>query len=113
MIEPGNFLAGTSLFNDQIIEQSANEMWNFMSDEVKSSYGKDYFEERKQIMRSYMTSGNSFINFSPFFTLFYVYFLVKIGLADLDPVIKAYTDGLLDIFPQKRYQPMNFYFKIR
>ena len=26
---------------------------------------------------------------------------------------QAYTDGLLDVYPQKRYQPMNFYFKIR
>jgi hypothetical protein len=34
MIEPGNFLAGTSLFNDKIIEASANDMWNFMSEEV-------------------------------------------------------------------------------
>ena len=36
MIEPGNFLAGTSLFNDKIIEASANDMWNYMSDEVRS-----------------------------------------------------------------------------
>ena len=35
MIEPGNFLAGTSLFNDKIINASANEMWNNMTDEVR------------------------------------------------------------------------------
>jgi hypothetical protein len=27
--------------------------------------------------------------------------------------LQAYTDGLLDMFPQKRYQPMNLYFKVR
>ncbi len=64
MIEPGNFLAGTSLFNDKIIEQSSNEMWNYMSDEVKCAYGKDYFDERKQIMKSYMTSGIKLFSFN-------------------------------------------------
>jgi hypothetical protein len=28
-------------------------------------------------------------------------------------LFQAYTDGLLDVFPQKRYQPMNLYFKVR
>ena len=39
MIEPGNFLAGTSLFNDKIINASANEMWKFMSEEVRTGEG--------------------------------------------------------------------------
>jgi hypothetical protein len=43
MIEPGNFLAGTSLFNDKIINASANEMWNNMSEEVR------YFDQCVEI----------------------------------------------------------------
>ena len=35
MIEAGNYLAGTSLFSDKIINDSANEMWDNMSDEVR------------------------------------------------------------------------------
>ena len=42
MIEPGNFLAGTSLFNDKIIEASASEMWNNMSEEVRSGVNSTY-----------------------------------------------------------------------
>ena len=41
MIEPGNFLAGTSLFNDKIINASANEMWKFMSEEVRTVEGRE------------------------------------------------------------------------
>ena len=38
---------------------------------------------------------------------------MKNGLADISPVINSYTDALLDVFPQKRYQPMDLYFKVR
>ena len=67
IVEAGNYLAGTSLFNDKIIEDSAAEMWNNMSDEVRSAYGEEYFKGRKEIMRTYM----------------------KTGLTDLTPVIQV------------------------
>ena len=54
MIEPGNFLAGTSLFNDKIINASANEMWKFMSDEVKDS-----------LMTSHRATGNARTGLGP------------------------------------------------
>merc|ERR1719400_114340 len=38
--------------------------------------------------------------------------LMKFGL-DISPVINSYTDALLDMFPQDRYQPMDLYFKTR
>lgn len=91
MIEPGNYLAGTQLFNDEIIDRSAKSMWNYMSDEVRDAYGEKYFKARVDIMKSYNTT----------------------GMKDLTPVINSFTDGLLDAFPQKRYQPMNVYFKVR
>ena len=62
-----------------------------MSEEVTNSYGKDYFKERIEIMKGYMTTGE----------------------ADQTPVLDAITNGLLDVFPQKRYQAMNMYWKIR
>ena len=47
MIEPGNFLAGTSLFNDKIINASANEMWKFMSEEVRTVEGRESKREAR------------------------------------------------------------------
>ncbi len=91
MIEPGNFLSGTNMLNEKAIKEASDQMWAGMSDEVRASYGEAYFRQRVEIMRGYMNT----------------------GLSDLSPVIGSYTDGLLDVFPQKRYNPMNVYFKVR
>ena len=70
-------------------------MWGSMDEEVKTTYGKSYFDQKVQqgkvfyamtqhlrfqvaIMKSYMTG----------------------GITDISPVINSYTDALLDVFPQ-------------
>jgi len=91
ILEPGNFIAGTNIFNEQFVKSQAEMMWNGMDSDIKTAYGKSYFDEKVKIMTSYMIN----------------------GIADITPVIEAYTDALLDAFPQARYQPMDMYFKIR
>ena len=66
-------------------------MWSNMSDEVKAAYGEDYFNERVKIMKGYMSTGES----------------------DQTPVLDAITNGLVDVFPQKRYQAMDMYWVVR
>ena len=90
-IEPGNFIAGTKILTSQKIEADSKAMWDNMSEEVTKAYGEDYFRERVEIMKGYMTTGE----------------------ADQSPVLDAITNGLLDVFPQKRYQAMNMYWKVR
>ena len=75
----------------QKIEADSKAMWDNMSEEVTKAYGEDYFKERVEIMKGYMTTGE----------------------ADQSPVLDAITNGLLDVFPQKRYQAMNMYWKVR
>ena len=70
-------------------------MWGSMDEEVKTTYGKSYFDQKVKtdidetmqllnllfkvaIMKSYMTG----------------------GITDISPVINSYTDALLDVFPQ-------------
>jgi len=91
VLEPGNFIAGTNIFNESFVKSQAELMWDNMSQEIKDAYGKDYFNAKVEIMRSYMNT----------------------GIPDIMPVIDSYTDALLDVFPQARYQPMDTYFKIR
>merc|ERR1712172_470237 len=62
-----------------------------LDEEVKTTYGKSYFDQKVAIMKSYMTG----------------------GITGISPVINSYTDALLDVFPQERYQPMDLYFKTR
>ena len=75
----------------QKIEADSQAMWENMSEEVTEAYGTEYFKERVEIMKGYMTTGE----------------------ADQSPVINAITNALLDVFPQKRYQAMNMYWKVR
>merc|ERR1712223_1087974 len=91
MLEPGNFLAGTKLFDNEIINRTADDMWQNMASEVKNGYGEDFFNSRKELMKSYNNS----------------------GMRDLSPVLEGYSNGLLDVFPQVRYQPANLQFKMR
>lgn len=91
ILEPGNFIAGTNIFNETFVKGQAELMWNNMDTEIKDAYGKDYFNQKVEIMRSYMNN----------------------GIPDIMPVINTYTDALLDVFPQARYQPMDTYFKVR
>ena len=91
MIEPGNFLAGTKLFNHKIIDAQAKKMWQDMPDEVKNAYGEVYFNQKVALMDTYLGSGSK----------------------TLKPVIESYTNALLDVFPQVRYQPMSAFWKFR
>jgi len=91
ILEPGNFIAGTNIFNEQFVINQAEQMWTGMDQEIKNVYGKQYFDEKVKIMRGYMNG----------------------GITDISPVIDTYTDALLDSFPQARYQPMDLYFKVR
>lgn len=91
MIEPGNFLGGTKLFAGNIVEKTAEDLKQKMPEEVKKAYGEDFFKSRIELMRGYTGSGSS----------------------DLSPVIEAYINALLDVFPQVRYQPMQMFFKVR
>ena len=91
ILEPGNFIAGTNIFNEKFVKSQADLMWNGMGEEVKTAYGRQYFDKKVEVMRSYMNN----------------------GIPDISPVINSYTDALLDMFPQARYQPMDLYFKTR
>ena len=91
MIEPGNFLAATKLFDQKIIGKQADAMWEKMTDEVKSAYGETYFRNKVAKMDTYFS----------------------IGFKTVTPVIESYTNALLDVFPQVRYQPMGLFWKVR
>merc|ERR1712198_370600 len=91
LLEPGNFIAGTNIFNEKFVISQAEQMWQEMGEEVKQAYGREHFDKKVSVMRSYMNN----------------------GCTDIMPVINSYTDALLDVFPQARYQPMDLYFKTR
>jgi len=90
-IEPGNYIAGTKILTEEKIQSASDEMWDNMSDRVRSDYGEKYFRERVEIMKSYMGT----------------------GCAEQTPVIDSIYNALSDAFPQKRYYPMNLYWKVR
>ncbi|CAL4091150.1 unnamed protein product [Meganyctiphanes norvegica] len=91
LIEPGNFIAGTNIFNQKTIADQAEAMWAGMTERVRADYGKDHFDSRVNLMTKYSTG----------------------GCTDLSPVLNAYIEGLTQAYPQERYNPMDFYFRAR
>lgn len=91
-LEADNYLQATSLFDGDIIKRMADKMWNeSMTQEVKQAYGKSYFNARVAGIQHY----------------------VNISNPDISPVIDAYTNSLVDVWPQKRYSPQRLTIRIR
>ena len=80
VLEPGNFIAGTNIFNEKFVKSQAELMWSKMDPEVQEVYTKKYFDQKVEVMRSYMNN----------------------GITDISPVIDSYTNALLDVYPQVR-----------
>lgn len=91
VIEPGNFIAATSIFTEAAIREAATKMWESASPDVKADYGKERFEATVKLFTSYINAGDS----------------------SVIPVLNAFTEGLVQRWPQARYTPMNLYFRIR
>lgn len=85
VIEPGNFIAGTSLYNADMVKAQSKRMWDAMSEEVRNAYGQNYFDGKTETMLSYTTA----------------------GVSDISPVINAMSDAVSRMYPRNRYQPMS------
>ena len=59
VIEPGNFIAGTSLYNADMVKAQSQRMWDGMDENVREAYGQDYFDGKTNLMLSYTTAGVS------------------------------------------------------
>uniref|UniRef100_A0AC11DMY5 3-hydroxybutyrate dehydrogenase 1 n=1 Tax=Ovis aries TaxID=9940 RepID=A0AC11DMY5_SHEEP len=92
VVEPGNFIAATSLYGGtERIQAIANKMWEELPEVVRQDYGRKYFDEKVARMESYCTSGST----------------------DTSPVIKAVTHALTAATPYTRYHPMDYYWWLR
>ncbi|XP_066478658.1 D-beta-hydroxybutyrate dehydrogenase, mitochondrial isoform X1 [Tiliqua scincoides] len=91
IVEPGNFIAGTSLYSPERIKAIADKMWDELPEIVRRDYGRKYFDEQIAKMESYCSSGSS----------------------DTSPVIESITHALTSTSPYTRYHPMDYYWWLR
>ncbi|XP_076974047.1 D-beta-hydroxybutyrate dehydrogenase, mitochondrial [Tamandua tetradactyla] len=91
VVEPGNFIAATSLYSPESIKAIAKKMWDELPEVVRKDYGKEYFDEKIAKMESYCSSGST----------------------DTSPVIHAVTHALTATTPYTRYHPMDYYWWLR
>ncbi|XP_044526808.1 D-beta-hydroxybutyrate dehydrogenase, mitochondrial [Gracilinanus agilis] len=91
VVEPGNFIAATSLYSPERIRAIANMMWNNLPEVVRQDYGREYFEESVTKMESYCNSGST----------------------DTSSVIRAVQHALTSARPYTRYHPMDYYWWLR
>ncbi|KAK2499059.1 hypothetical protein MC885_000839 [Smutsia gigantea] len=59
VIEPGNFIAATSLYSPERIQAIASKMWDELPEVVRRDYGKKYFDEKITKMETYCNSGST------------------------------------------------------
>jgi len=90
-LEPGNYLGGTQILNEQRVKELTDKLWNGMSERTRKDYPRPKFEERVRELTAYKGDGN----------------------VDLMPVIEDYKDALFARWPLTRYQPMERYWKMR
>ncbi|XP_073482433.1 D-beta-hydroxybutyrate dehydrogenase, mitochondrial [Aquarana catesbeiana] len=91
VVEPGNFIAATSLYSPEKIKAIADKMWAELPETVKNDYGRKYFDEKIARMNTYCNSGST----------------------DTSPVINAITHALTATAPYTRYHPMDYYWWLR
>ncbi|XP_005989441.2 D-beta-hydroxybutyrate dehydrogenase, mitochondrial [Latimeria chalumnae] len=91
IVEPGNFIAATSLYSPERIKVIAEKMWSDLPEVVRNDYGKKYFDEQIAKMHSYCNS----------------------GATDTSPVIDDVTHALTAPSPYTRYHPMDYYWWLR
>ncbi|XP_021111002.1 D-beta-hydroxybutyrate dehydrogenase, mitochondrial isoform X2 [Heterocephalus glaber] len=91
VVEPGNYIAATSLYSPERIQAIAQKMWDELPEVVRKDYGRDYFDEKIAKMETYCNSGST----------------------DTSPVIDAVTHALTTTTPYTRYHPMDYYWWLR
>uniref|UniRef100_A0A8C0PEV6 D-beta-hydroxybutyrate dehydrogenase, mitochondrial n=1 Tax=Canis lupus familiaris TaxID=9615 RepID=A0A8C0PEV6_CANLF len=62
VVEPGNFIAATSLYNPERIQAIADKMWDELPEVVRKDYGRKYFDEKIARMQAYCNSGSTDIS---------------------------------------------------
>ncbi|XP_068234784.1 D-beta-hydroxybutyrate dehydrogenase, mitochondrial-like isoform X2 [Palaemon carinicauda] len=91
IIEPGNYVAGTSVYTEKVVDAVSESLWRDMDDGIKEDYGgKETFDRVHAIQKAICTS----------------------GFKDLTPVVAAMDDSLTQRYPHERYQPMGIYLYI-
>lgn len=91
VVEPGNFIAATSLYSPERIQAIAKKMWDDLPEVVRKDYGRKYFDEKIAKMETYCNSGST----------------------DTSSVINAVTHALTAATPYTRYHPMDYYWWLR
>ncbi|XP_059866126.1 LOW QUALITY PROTEIN: D-beta-hydroxybutyrate dehydrogenase, mitochondrial [Delphinus delphis] len=86
VVEPGNFIATTSLHGAERIHAIASKMWDELPEGVRKDYGRKYFDERVAKMETYCNSSST----------------------DTSPIISAVTHTLTSATPCARYHPMDY-----
>nr|XP_033814189.1 D-beta-hydroxybutyrate dehydrogenase, mitochondrial isoform X2 [Geotrypetes seraphini] len=91
IVEPGNFIAATSLYSPERIQAIAEKMWHELPEVIRKDYGRKYFDEKIAKMETYCNSGST----------------------DTSAVINDVTHALTSAAPYTRYHPMDYYWWLR
>lgn len=84
------FASGSLWLDDKAMLEQAKVMWDSLSDEQKSVYGEDYFEQAIRSLEKYTNTDG-----------------------DFHSTVRALTDAIIRSFPLFRYTPLSRYEKLQ
>ncbi|XP_055534981.1 D-beta-hydroxybutyrate dehydrogenase, mitochondrial [Wyeomyia smithii] len=84
------FASGNAWLDDKTMLDQAKAMWELLSDEQKSEYGEDYFEQAIRSLEKYTNTDG-----------------------DFHSTVRALTDSIIRSFPLFRYTPLSRYEKLQ
>ncbi|XP_058459699.1 D-beta-hydroxybutyrate dehydrogenase, mitochondrial isoform X1 [Malaya genurostris] len=84
------FSSGSAWLDDKIMMDQAKSMWEMLSDEQKSEYGEDYFEQAIRSLDKFTNTDG-----------------------DFHSTVRALTDSIIRSFPLFRYTPLSRYEKLQ
>ncbi|OCT78566.1 hypothetical protein XELAEV_18029655mg [Xenopus laevis] len=91
VVEPGNFIAATSLYSPEKMKAIGDKMWEELPDVIKNDYGRKYFIEKIARMHTYCNSGST----------------------DTSEVIDTITYALTACTPYTQFHPMDYCWWLR
>lgn len=84
LIEPGNYVAATSIMTTDSVRAHGKAMWDGMSHEVRQAYTKQYFDATMENLLTY----------------------ARTGCRDVSTVVEAMASAITQASPRARYMPM-------
>ncbi|XP_042889687.1 D-beta-hydroxybutyrate dehydrogenase, mitochondrial-like [Penaeus japonicus] len=87
VVEPGSHVVATQILTKEMLDRQADECWKGMDEETRSAYGEELFRKAYEALKDH-------------------------GETDIQPVVDAATEALINKYPRARYCSANWPYRV-